>query len=165
MPHPPTYDQLNRLPAYNRLVVPPDYEDVNGHMNIAHYLTVASWGVEYAFRAAGMAEDWQSSEGLSAFTAEHHLVYLHEVHVGSEGSVRVRFLGRSARAVHVQAYLLDDTTRQVSYTMELISLHVALAARRTATWPEELAASFDRLVAEHGALTWEVPVCGSMALR
>lgn len=165
MPQRPTYDDLLPLPAHNAQTVPPEYEDINGHLNIAHYLTIASWGVEHAFRAAGLAADRHVVERLGTFAAEHHLVYLSEVHVGSEVSVRVRFLGRSARALHLQAYLVDDTHRRLSYTMELVSVHIDFATRRTTPWRDDTAASLDAVVAEHAALLWVPVLSGSMSVR
>lgn len=153
------------MPAYNSITVPPDFEDFNGHMNIAHYLTTASWGVEYAYRDAGLAEDRHVVDGLGTFTAEQHLIYRSEVLVGSDVSVRVRFVGRSERALHVQAYLLDDTNRRLSYTMEIVSLHIDFATRRTTPWPAGVAATLDARVAEHADLPWAAPLSGSMAVR
>ena len=161
----PTYDDVVVLPAYNALTVPPEFEDRNGHMNIAHYLTVASWGVEHAMQAAGVAPDWHETEKLGSFTAEHHIVYLREVHVGSEVSVRVRYVGRSARALHLQAFLLDDTNRVVAYVLEVMAVHIDFRTRRTSVWPDGLGATFDGLVAEHDALPWPAPLSGSLALR
>lgn len=163
----PTYDDLTSrpdlLPAYERLVVPPEFEDHNGHMNIAHYLTTTSWGVQHAFHAWGMPEEWLEGGGLSTFSAEHHLTYLGEVHAGAEVSVRVRALARSARAMHVVAWLLDDTERRVAYAMELLTLHVDLRTRRTVVWDDALAARLDEVVAAHAGLDW--PTRGCLAVR
>lgn len=161
----PTYDDVFVLPAHNALTVPPDFEDRNGHMNIAHYLTVASWGVEYAMQAAGVAPDRHETEGLGFFTAEHHIVYLREVHVGSEVSVRVRFLGRSARALHLQAFLLDDTHQDLAYVLEVMAVHIDFRTRRTTPWPEALSTTWDGLIGHHDSLSWPAPLSGSMALR
>ena len=168
MPDPsarPSYDELAVLPAYNPLTVPPEFEDLNGHMNIAHYLTTAGWGVEFAYRDTGLTADRHLVDQLGTFTAEQHLVYLSEVLVGSEVSVRVRFLARSARALHAQAYLLDDTHGRLSYTMEIVTIHIDFATRRTTPWPDAVAAAFDARIAEHAALPWAAPLSGCMGVR
>lgn len=165
--HYPTYDDVlavsDLLPEHNRLVVPPDFEDYNGHMNIAHYLTTASWGAEYAMRSWGVPADWVRSEQKGMFSAEHHLRYFHEVHVGAEISVHVRAVARSARGLHLQCHLLDHTTRRLAYTMELLSVHVDMATRRSAAWPEHVAAGFDAAIEAHRALDW--PLSGCLAVR
>lgn len=161
--HYPTYDDLtgvpDLLPAYEQRTVPPEFEDFNGHMNIAHYLTTASWGAEHALRAWGVPADWVEREQRGTFSAEHHLRYFREVHVGAAISTRVRAIARSARGLHLQVFLLNDTERELSYTMELLTLHVDLATRRAATWPADVAAGLDRAVAAHAALDWATSGC------
>ncbi len=79
--------------------------------------------------------------------------------------MRVRLIGRSARAAHVLVYLLDDGKQKLSYVMEEIFLHIDMESRRTADWPEAVAASLDERVARDAALPWEPVLSGSMALR
>lgn len=160
----PTYDQLVDLPAYVRQPVPMAFEDVNGHLNVRHYTGIASEGLDESLVELGIPQMWASS-GHACFSAEHHLVYLSELRPGDLLSARVRLLGRSERAAHVLVYLLDDTDRQLSYVMEEIFLHVDLSTRKTAPWPEEIAAAIDNRVAEHADLPFPSDASGSMALR
>lgn len=160
----PTYDQLAALPAYAAQSVPAAWEDINGHMNIRHYLGIASEGLDESLVEVGIPLNWVAT-GLAVFSAEHHLTYLHELHTGNRVSVRVRILGRSERAAHVLVYLLDDTHQRVSYVMEEIFLRIDMSTRKTAPWPAEVAELLDKRVAEHAALPFESPLSGSMALR
>lgn len=165
--HYPTYAEVmeasDLLPEQHRLTVPPEFEDFNGHMNIAHYLTTASWGAEHALRSWGVPEDWVRREQRGTFSAEHHLRYFHEVHVGADISVRVRAVARSPRAAHLHCYLLDHTQHRLAYTMELLTVHIDMTTRRTTTWPEPIATAIDAAVARHSALDW--PVSGCLAVR
>lgn len=163
----PTHDELTAdeetLPAYERITVPPEFEDFNGHMNIAHYLTTASWGAERALWDWGVPQDWVQREQRGTFSAEHHLRYFHEVHVGAEISTRVRAVARSERALHLQVLLLNDTERVLAYVMELLTVHVDLTTRRTAAWPDAVAKGLDAAVARHAAIDW--PLSGCLAVR
>ena len=85
--------------------------------------------------------------------------------VGVAMSARVRLLGRSERAAHVLVYLLDETNQQVSCVVEEIFLHIDLETRRTAPWPEDVAAKLDARVAEHESLAFPADTSGSLALR
>ena len=62
-------------------------------------------------------------------------------------STRVRLLGRSERAVHCLAYLLDDTHEKVSFVMEEVFLHIDMETRLSAPWPEDVAAALDQRIA------------------
>ncbi len=161
----PTYDQLAALPAFARMSVPTAFEDLNGHLNIRHYLGIASEGLDESLVEVGILQQWPTVAGSAVFTAEHHLTYLSELRTGDEISVRVRVLGRSARAAHVLVYLLDDAKSLVSYVMEEIFLHIDMESRRTAVWPEGVAAGLDERIERDGALPWEPVLSGSMSLR
>ncbi|WP_205474113.1 thioesterase family protein [Nocardioides sp. SYSU D00038] len=163
-PH-PTYEQLAGLPAYTRQPVPVAFEDVNGHLNVRHYLGIASEGLDESLVSLGITQNWPIASGHACFSAEHHLTYLTELRTGSTLSARVRLLGRSERAAHVIVYLLDETHETLSYVMEEIFLHIDMSTRRTAPWPDDVAANLDARIAEDARLPFESPTSGSLALR
>jgi acyl-CoA thioesterase FadM len=160
----PTYDQLTPLPAYVEQPVPIAFEDVNGHLNVRHYTGIASEGLDEALVEVGIPQNWPAS-GHACFSAEHHLTYIAELRTGDKLSARVRLLGRSERAAHALVYLLDESHQRLSFVMEEIFLHIDMATRRTAPWPEDVAAAIDRRVAEHAALPFEPDSSGCLALR
>jgi acyl-CoA thioester hydrolase len=161
----PTFDQLSELPAYSQQVVPSAFEDFNGHLNIRHYLGIASEGLDESLVPLGILQNWPRVADQAVFTAEHHLTYLAELRTGDRISVRVRLIGRSERAAHAVVYLVDETHQRLSYVMEEIFLHVDMTTRRTSPWPEDVAAALDRRVADDQSLPWPVELSGSMSLR
>ena len=162
-PH-PTYDQLADLPAYAEQPVPVAFEDVNGHLNVRHYTGIASEGLDESLVELGIPQNWPV-HGHACFSAEHHLTYIAELRTGDRMSTRVRLLGRSERAAHVLVYLLDESRQRLSYVMEEVFLHIDMETRRTAPWPDDVAAALDARVATDAALPWEPDVSGCMALR
>jgi acyl-CoA thioester hydrolase len=161
----PSFDRLSSLPAYCQQVVPSAFEDVNGHLNIRHYLGIASEGLDESLAPLGILQNWPRVADQAVFSAEHHLTYVTELHTGDSVSVRVRLVGRSERAAHAVAYLVDETHERLSYVMEEIFLHVDMTTRRTSPWPDDVAAALDKRVAEDQDLPWPVELSGSMALR
>ncbi len=160
----PTYDQLTALPAYAEQPVPIAFEDVNGHLNVRHYTGIASEGLDESLVPLGIPQNWPSL-GHACFSAEHHLTYLAELRTGDRMSARVRLLGRSERAAHAVVYLLDDTHQRLSYVMEEIFLHIDMGTRRTAPWPDDVAAALDARIADDAALPWQPTTTGCLALR
>jgi acyl-CoA thioester hydrolase len=161
----PSFDQLSSLPAYCQQVVPSAFEDVNGHLNIRHYLGIASEGLDESLAPLGILQNWPRVADQAVFSAEHHLTYVTELRTGDSVSVRVRLVGRSERAAHAVVYLVDETHQRLSYVMEEIFLHVDMTTRRTSPWPDDVAAALDKRVAEDQDLPWPVELSGSMALR
>jgi acyl-CoA thioester hydrolase len=160
----PTYDDIAPLPAHARQPVPAAFEDLNGHLNIRHYLGITSEGLDQALEDVGIRGDWRNT-GRAVFSAEHHLTYFHELLTGTEVSVRVRLVGRSERAIHALAYLVDEKNQRVAYVMEEIFLSIDMTTRRTTPWNDEIAGLVDARVKEHQALPWEAELSGSMRLR
>lgn len=161
----PTYEQLASLPAFSAQAVPAAFEDINGHLNIRHYVGIASEGLDESLVAVGIPQNWPTTAGHGVFTAEHHMTYLAELRTGDRISVRVRLIGRSERAAHAVVYLLDDTHQRLSYVMEEILLHIDMGTRRTAPWPEDVAAAIDAQIAEGKTRPWQPALSGSMSLR
>ena len=160
----PTYDQLVGLTAYSEQPVPIAFEDVNGHLNVRHYTGIASEGLDESFVALGIPPQWPA-EGHAVFSAEHHLTYLAELRTGDRMSARVRLLGRSDRAGHALVYLLDESHQQLSFVMEEVFLHIDMETRRTAPWPEDIAAKLDDRIAGDAEMDWDADTSGCLSLR
>ncbi len=165
MTTPPAYDQLVDLPAYVEQPVPMPFEDINGHLNVRHYIGITSEGLDESLVEVGISQMWPLTHGHACFSAEHHVSYLSELRTGDTMSARVRLLGRSERAGHALVYLLDETHRRVACVVEEIFLHIDMGTRLTAPWPDDVAAALDARVAEHGALPFAADTSGSLALR
>lgn len=161
----PTYAQLAELPAYAEQPVPMPFEDINGHLNVRHYLGIASEGLDESLEALGIPQNWPVTAGHACFSAEHHCTYISELRTGDRMSARVILLGRSERAGHALVYLLDDTHERVSYVMEEIFLHIDMSTRRTAPWPNDVATQLDGRITEQRELAWAAVTKGCLALR
>lgn len=160
----PTFAQVLELPATLRTTVPDDFIDANGHMNIGRYLEVSADGLWLSISGAGMGSDYIADRKMSTFTAEHHLRYLSELRLGDELSVHPRLIQRSDKVLHSIVFVVDRTREVLAATCEAVLIHVDMGSRRPASFPADVAAGLDALVAEHD-VTWAAPVCGAMGVR
>ena len=167
MPRPdlPSYDDVLALPVLLEGSVTIDFIDVNGHMNIRHYLDYGAHSADVIIRRIGIDDDYRAQRRLGVFTAEHHIRYFTEMHEGDRFSVHTLFLDRSEKAGHLLAFVLDDTDRVLSCTVEIVLVHVDMDARRPVDFPDDIAAGIDRWVDDAKAVTWPVPVSGAMGIR
>jgi len=161
----PSYAELTALPAYAQQPVPTPFEDLNGYLNVRHYLGIGSEGLDESLEEVGIPWNWPVKEGRACLSAEHHIRYFHGLRTGDTMSVRVRLLGRSDRAIHAIVYVLDETHERVACAFEEIILHVLAEERRTDVWPDDIAAALDARIAEHAALPWQPVLSGALALR
>lgn len=166
MPTMPGYDQVIGLVPAARRTVPAEFGDVNGHMNVRHYLALyddAEW--EYFERLdLGVAHARAERRGL--FALEQHLVYAREVGIGDDVSVHTRLLGRTAKVLHLVSYLVDHTRREVAGSIEVLDAYADLDARRLTPFTDgpALRALDERLAADL-ALDWAPVGAGCLVLR
>lgn len=161
----PSYDDVLSLPALSEGTVAPDFIDVNGHMNIRHYLDYGAASAEVLIRRVGIDDAYRADRRLGVFTAEHHLRYFTEMHEGDTFSVHPLFLDRSSRAGHLLTFILDRTDETLSCTVEIVLVHVGMDSRRPEPFPDDIAAGIDDQIAVARAVPWPVPVCGAMGIR
>lgn len=161
-PNFPSVEQVQQLPLMLRKQIPPEYLDINGHMNIQHYLSLHDEAGWVYFANLGMNEAYFKKHRNGIFDLEHHLHYLAEVHVGDTVAVYGRLLARTAKRLHGIWFLLNETQGQLSNTFEFVTAHADLEARRTSPFPDDMAAIIDKIIAKHQALEWDAPLCGVM---
>jgi acyl-CoA thioester hydrolase len=161
----PGFDQVMELPVLVEATVTPDHIDVNGHMNIRHYLELDTSSVIVICEDIGIDDTYRTQRWMGVFTAEHHLRYYREMQEGAKLAVHARVLARTDKAAHLMAFLVDGTNERLANTLELVLVHVDLESRRATPMPDDIADGFYRYVQQSAELTWEAPVCGVMGVR
>ncbi len=158
----PSVAQVKALPLLLKKVIPASYEDMNGHMNIQHYLGLYDEAGLPFFESFGITADYFAVERQGIFDLEHHLRYLAEVHVGDYVAIHSRLLARTPKRLHGMWFIVNETRQELSNTFEFISSHADLKARRTSPFSDDLAQKFDVQIANYTNLEWEAPICGVM---
>lgn len=151
----PSVPQTAELPCAGRTVVPQSYVDANGHMNIAPYMQIYNDdGWAYLGRFGLGPQDALAGTAM-IFDVEHHVRYLREVHLGDTLASRARLIARTAKAVQMMIYLVNETRDELAGTFESVGLHVAVDSRRVAPFPKSVAERLDAQLAADEALDWQ----------
>lgn len=161
----PTAEQVEQLPAEIVRVVPPEFEDLNGHMNIRHYFEVQTSAVAKLFGRMGYEYRPGSNRTRGPFTLDQALHYHREVMVGAEISSHLRLVRRTDRVLHGMAFLLDRQQRRLANTLEFVLGNVDISQRRMAPYDDDMAARVDEEIARGAGLDWEVPAFGGLGVR
>jgi len=159
----PGPEQLRDLPLQLDHVIPPAWEDRNGHVNVQFYLTLFEMGSWKILEDLGIDEAWMQQHQYSFFDLEHHLRYLAEIRVGDRVTAYNRVVGLSAKRFHGLYLIVNESRERLACALEYISAGVDMEQRRTAPMPRELLIGLGRLYAEHQMLSWQPPLCGIMA--
>ncbi|MFW5709674.1 MAG: acyl-CoA thioesterase [Chloroflexota bacterium] len=151
---------LSSLPITNRITIPSDYLDEMGHMNIMYYIHIfdrAAWGL---FELFGVTIKELESYGGGMFALKQFIQYLAEVHVGETVAVRSRVLGVSHRRIHFMHFMINETTGKLASTFEVLGSYADLNTRRTAPFPDSIAARIQDHLQHDQSLPWDAPICG-----
>ena len=159
----PTLAQVRELPVQLDYVIPPEWEDRNGHVNVQFYLALFELGGWQVLEQFGVDDDWLQRHAYSFFDLEHHLHYLAEIGIGDRVTAYNRVVGIGARRFHGLYLIVNETRERLAGVLEYISNGVDMNLRRTAEMPAELLQGLEDLYRRHQRLSWAPPLCGVMA--
>jgi acyl-CoA thioester hydrolase len=132
--------------------VEPAWIDYNGHLNMAYYNVLFDRAVDEAFELVGVGPNYVETRRRSFFTAEVHLRYLRELHVGDPVRVTIQLIDYDSKRLHFFEQLFHATDGWVSATSENLSLHVDLEAKKSAPFTDDIARRLTHMRAAHAML-------------
>lgn len=160
----PNLVQLRELPRLLAYKIPPNWEDLNGHVNVQFYTTIYDLAGYPLMEMMGIDTEFSANKRTGFFDLEHHIWFLNEMHVGDQISAYACLIGRSVKRIHGVLFIVDDTRECLASALEFLCTAADLEKRRTAAVPKDVAQRVDTLIAEQCARSWVVPQCGSMNL-
>ncbi len=132
--------------------VEPAWIDYNGHLNMAYYNVLFDRAVDKAYEALGIGLDYLKQTHHSTFTAEAHVRYLRELHENDPVRVTFQLLDFDSKRIHYFEQLLHADDGWVSATSENMTLHVDMASKKVAPFPDSVTRSLAAMKAAHAHL-------------
>jgi acyl-CoA thioester hydrolase len=132
--------------------VEPQWIDFNGHLNMAYYTVLFDRAVDEIYELIGLGPAYLKQHGHSTMVAEMHVRYLRELHDGDAVRVSVQLLDYDAKRVQLFEQLLHATENWVSATCETMTLHVDMAAKKVAPFPDSVMRALERMKTAHAVL-------------
>ena len=115
-----------------------DWIDYNGHLNMAYYNVLFDRCSDDAFEAMGLGPDYAKERKLTIYTAEVHVCYVRELHLGDKVTVSFQLLDHDDK--RLRAYQeIRHTDGWLSATSESLSLHVDMSGPKVAPFPADIA--------------------------
>lgn len=161
----PSFGQVLDLPVMLEGEVRPDFIDLNGHMNIRHYLDAGAFAADVLCRRIGVDDDYRAQRRLGVFTAEHHIRYFAEMREGGRFTVHTVVVARAAKVAHLLSLILDHEAQTLACSVEIILVGVDMDTRRPADFPADIAARIDAQIEQSARLAWPLPLSGAMGIR
>jgi acyl-CoA thioester hydrolase len=132
--------------------IEPQWIDHNGHLNMAYYNVMFDRAIDQMWLQLGMGLDYVKERHGSTFTAECHVRYLREIHLGDPVQISVYLLGADEKRLHTFQELRHATDGWLSATSENMSLHMDMKARKVGPFPSDIRARTLAVVNAHAAV-------------
>jgi acyl-CoA thioester hydrolase len=100
----------------------------------------------------------------STFTAECHVRYLREIHLGDPVQVSVWLLAADEKRLHTFEELRHAGEGWLSATSENLTLHIDMRARKVAPFPPDIRARIAAAAQVHAAAPWPDGIGRSVAM-
>ena len=131
--------------------IEPQWIDYNGHLNMAYYNVMFDRAIDQMWLQLGIGPAYMQDRHGSTFTAECHVRYLREIHLGDPVQISVHLLAADEKRLHTFEELRHATEGWLSATSENMSIHIDMKARKTAPFPPDIRARIQAVVNAHGA--------------
>ncbi|MDA5556399.1 thioesterase family protein [Shimia sp. MMG029] len=138
--------------------------DFNGHLNMAYYNLLFDRGVDQVFDQLGLDAPYRAATGNTTFSAEFHLCYLKELHLGDKVTAHFQLLDHDEKSFHFYQELWHEDG-WLSATGEGLGLHIDQSGPRVAPMPEHILTGFAEMADAHSALPRPSRVGRQMGIR
>ena len=131
--------------------IEPQWIDYNGHLNMAYYNVMFDRAIDELWLQLGIGPTYMRERHGSTFTAECHVRYLREIHLGDPVQVAVLLLAADEKRLHTFEELRHATEGWVSATSENITIHIDMTMRRTGPFPSDIRARIAAVAEAHAS--------------
>lgn len=141
-----------------------DWIDYNGHMNMAYYNVLFDRCADEAFDLMGMGPAYAQKRRLTVYTAEIHVCYVRELHLGDKVTGTFQLLGHDSKRLrsfqelrHVDGWL--------AATSEVLTLHIDMDGPKVAPFPRDVMEKVEKLAEAHADMDMPERAGRSIAIR
>ena len=100
----------------------------------------------------GIGPGYMKARLGSTFTAECHVRYLREIHLGDPVQVSVLLVGADEKRLHTFEELRHASEGWLSATSENMTIHIDMAKRKTAPFPPDIGERIQALAKAHATV-------------
>jgi acyl-CoA thioester hydrolase len=133
--------------------IEPQWIDYNGHLNMAYYNVMFDRAIDELWLRLGIGPSYRKERSGSTFTAECHVRYLREIHLGDPVQVSVLLVGADEKRLHTFEELRHAGEGWLSATSENMTIHIDMAARKTAPFPADISARIQGWANAHACVS------------
>ncbi|SET28855.1 thioesterase family protein [Oceanicella actignis] len=119
------------------LVVPPEWIDYNGHMNVAYYTMAFDKGADHIFdEVLGIGEAYARDHRMGPYVVQQTLHYVGELLEGERFFIEMRLLDHDEKKLHLYMEMKRASDGSLRATTEQLVVNVDLERRRSTPYPD-----------------------------
>ena len=135
----------------NPMQIEKDWIDYNGHLNMAYYNVLFDRASDEAFELMGLGPAYARDRKLTIFTAEVHICYVQELHLGDTVTVTYQLLDHDEK--RLRAYQeIRHADGWLAATSETMSLHIDMSGPKVVAFPPDIWPAVEAMRAAHAGL-------------
>src|SRR2546423_4124877 len=132
--------------------IEPQWIDYNGHLNMAYYNVMCDRAIDELWLKLGIGPVYMKERQRSTFTAECHVRYLREIHLGDPVQISVWLIAADEKRLHTFEELRHAGEGWLSATSENMSVHIDMTKRKVAPFPPDIKQHIQEMARAHAAL-------------
>src|SRR5476649_2223670 len=132
--------------------IEPAWIDYNGHLNMAYYNVMFDRAIDELWLQLGIGPGYMKERNGSTFTAECHVRYLREINLGDPVQVSILLVAADEKRLHTFEEMRHATEGWLSATSENMTIHIDMAARKTAPFPPDIRANIEAVAKAHSTV-------------
>src|SRR6201996_200395 len=146
-------DDLPPAPFLSSVMqIEPQWIDYNGHLNMAYYNVMFDRAIDQLWLKLGIGPGYMKERNGSTFTAECHVRYLREIHLGDPVQISILLVAADEKRLHTFQQLRHATEGWLSATSENMTVHIDMAKRKVAPFPADIQARIAAVASTHAAV-------------
>ena len=157
-------DKIEKLYTTKGKVIP-EWIDVNGHMNVAYYLTAFDLAVDKQWIQLGITQEYIEVEKFSTFSVECHITYQQELKVDDEFRIESSILAYDEKRIHLFQTMLKPDNKEIVATAEWMILHINMQTRKVAPWPDKILETLEKMVSSQISTNWPKEAGKKMGIK
>src|SRR5207237_8073996 len=108
--------------------IEPQWIDYNGHLNMAYYNVMFDRAIDELWLKLGIGPGYMKQRKGSTFTAECHVRYLREIHLGDPVQVSILLVGADEKRLHTFEEMRHATDARFPATSQHMTIRIAMTA-------------------------------------
>ena len=141
-----------------------DWIDYNGHLNMAYYHVLFDRGGDQAYDLLGIGASYAQKRRQTIYTAEAHVCYLRELHLGDQVVVAYQLVDCDAKRLRAFQEI-RHVDGWVAATCETLSLHVDMDGPKVTPFPADITERIEAMFVAHAALPMPERAGRAIAIR